>query len=231
MVKRSFAESRQAVPEPGDLPVLYSFRRCPYAMRARLALAYAGIQVEMREILLKDKPQAMLDLSAKGTVPVLQLPDGRVIDESIDVMCWALAQHDPEDWLGPQPDACRSLIDENDGPFKTALDRYKYHVRFPEHPKEYYRRQGEEFFRRLEGLLGDHDGLGLLCEKPSLADMAIFPFVRQFANSDIKWFEQAPYPYLRAWLDRHVQSAFFQRVMKKYPLWKAGDQPLIVDWQ
>lgn len=212
------------------LPVLYSFRRCPYAMRARVALAYAGIEVEMREILLKDKPAEMLAISGKGTVPVLQLPDGQVIDESIDVMRWALAQNDPDDWLGPQPELANELIEENDGSFKSALDKYKYHTRFPEHPPEFYRAQGELFFKRLEGLLGNHGGQGLLCERASLADMALFPFVRQFANSDRQWFDASPYPLLQAWLSRHLEAAHFTRVMKKYPLWTAGDAPLVVSW-
>ena len=177
-------------------PVLYSFRRCPYAMRARLALAYAGINVELREILLKDKPQAMLDLSPKGTVPVLQLGDGEVIDESIDVMHWALQINDPDAWRDPDPELCEALIESNDGPFKSALDRYKYFTRHPENPREVYRQQGEVFLSTLEEHLGKHDGKGLMRDTPSLADMAIFPFVRQFANSDPKWFETAPYiPY------------------------------------
>lgn len=213
-----------------EMPVLYSFRRCPYAMRARVALAYAGVHVEMREILLKDKPQAMLDISSKGTVPVLQLPDGQVIDESIDVMRWALGQNDPDGWLDSQPELTQALIEENDGPFKTALDHYKYHVRFPEFSKEHYREQGEQFFRKLEGLLGANNGQSLTSGTDALADMAIFPFVRQFANSDNPWFEHAPYPLLRAWLQHHVNSKHFLRVMKKYPLWKADQTPLIIDW-
>lgn len=213
------------------LPVLYSFRRCPYAMRARVALAYAGIKVEMREILLKDKPPEMLALSSKGTVPVLQLPDGRVIDESIDVMYWALEQSDPDDWLGPQPELTAELIEENDGPFKTALDKYKYHTRFPEHPPEYYREQGERFFGRLEGLLETNQGRGLVRDTAALADITIFPFVRQFANSDRQWFDVSPYPLLREWLNQHIHAPHFVRVMKKYPLWKQGDESLVVDWK
>ncbi|MGB1581943.1 MAG: glutathione S-transferase N-terminal domain-containing protein, partial [Nevskiales bacterium] len=129
-----------------SLPVLYSFRRCPYAMRARIALAKAGVTVELREILLKDKPAEMLALSPKGTVPVLQLPGGEVIDESLDVMRWALQGHDPDSWLEPDPELTEVLIEANDGPFKSALDRYKYFTRFPEQPREVYRAQGETFF-------------------------------------------------------------------------------------
>ena len=217
--------------DTGTRPVLYSFRRCPYAMRARVALAYAGIEVEMREILLKDKPADMLAISSKGTVPVLQLPDGQVIDESLDVMHWALARHDPDGWLTPQPELTAQLIEENDGPFKDALDRYKYHVRFPEYSREYYREQGEQFFQKLENLLEEHGGKGLVRDSYALADMAIFPFMRQFANSDLKWFESAPYPLLRAWLNSHVNAPHFLRVMKKYPLWESGQALLVVDWR
>lgn len=213
------------------LPVLYSFRRCPYAMRARIALAYAGIAVEIREILLKDKPASMLALSPKGTVPVLQLVDGRVIDESLDVMRWALAQHDPDDWLGADAQQTATLIAENDGAFKTALDQYKYHTRFPEHPPEYYRAQGEVFLQKLDGLLARHDARGLLRDSLSLADMAIFPFIRQFANSDVRWFGQAPYPHLRQWLDRHLAAPHFLRVMHKYPLWDEADSVVVEDWR
>lgn len=213
-----------------SLPVLYSFRRCPYAMRARMALAYAGVTVELREILLRDKPDEMLAISAKGTVPVLQLPDGRVIDESLDVMRWGLAQHDPDAWAEVNPTLTADLIGVNDGGFKQALDRYKYHSRFPEHPREHYRRQGEQFLQRLEDSLDQHRGLGLTRESTAMADIAIFPFVRQFAGADPAWFAQAPYTRLQAWLAGHVESTLFRRVMQKYPLWQAGQPPLVIDW-
>lgn len=219
------------MPDEQRLPVLYSFRRCPYAMRARMALAQAGIAVEMREILLRNKPQAMLDISSKGTVPVLQLPGGQVIDESLDVMYWALTQNDPDGWLGSEPALTASLVAENDGSFKAALDRYKYHVRFPEFPQAHYRAQGEEFLCRLENQLAHHDGRGLVRAAVALADIAVFPFVRQFVNTDPDWFEAAPYAHVRAWLERHVKSPHFLRVMNKYPLWQAGDASLVVTWQ
>ena len=127
-------------------PILYSFRRCPYAMRARLALAYTGIKVEIREVELKNKPQALRDISPKATVPVLHLPDGKVIDESLDIMHWALAQHDPAQWLADTKTA-KTLITWNDGDFKYQLDRYKYADRHPQHPAEHYRSQGELFWQ------------------------------------------------------------------------------------
>jgi glutathione S-transferase len=197
-------------------PILYSYRRCPYAMRARMALHYSGIEVEMREIALKAKPAAMLAASPKGTVPVLVLGDGRVIDESLDIMRWALAQHDPQEWL---QDAAQSLvlIAENDGTFKQALDRYKYAERFPEHPQAVYRTQGEGFLVQLETALQGH--AHLLGASPRLADIAIFPFIRQFAAVDPGWWETSPYPALRAWLEHWVGSGLFDGIMQKHPVW------------
>ena len=195
---------------------LYSFRRCPYAMRARLALRYSGVPLEIVEVSLKAKPAAMLALSPKGTVPVLNV-DGRVIDESLDIMRWALAQHDPQDWLlkddGPGQQRIETLIAENDQVFKQHLNRYKYAERYPEQPMEYYRGQGELFLRRLDELLSQNDYL--LADHPCLADMALAPFVRQFAHVDREWFAQAPYPYLQRWLQRFLESELFTQVMAK----------------
>ncbi|AZD66639.1 Glutathione S-transferase [Pseudomonas chlororaphis] len=198
---------------------LYSFRRCPYAMRARLALRYSGVPLEIVEVSLKAKPAAMLALSPKGTVPVLSV-DGRVIDESLDIMRWALAQHDPQDWLlkddGPAQQRIEALIAENDQVFKLHLNRYKYAERYPEQPMEYYRSQGEVFLRQLDELLSQHDYL--LAEHPSLADMALAPFVRQFAHVDREWFAQTPYRNLQRWLQRFLESELFTQVMAKPPL-------------
>ncbi len=207
-------------PEEISLPILYSFRRCPYAMRARMAIAYSGATVELRDILLKDKPAEMVAASPKATVPVLALPDGSVLEESLDIMFWALAQNDPEGWLPKDKrvrDQVFSLIEENDGPFKTSLDRYKYHVRFPEKSREAYRQDGETFFQNLEHRLADHPYLA--SNKVTLADIAIFPFIRQFANADIEWFNAAPYPRLQRWLDGFLSSDRFAYIMKKRPIW------------
>lgn len=193
--------------------VLYSYRRCPYAMRARMALRYAGVVVDIHEISLKDKPQAMLTASPKGTVPVLVLEDGTVIDESLDIMHWALAQNDPEDWQREADNRAQQLIAENDGHFKRALDRYKYAVRFPEHPPEFYRAEGQMFLLMLERLLEQH--AYLLDDYPSVADIAIFPFVRQFAGVDSAWFDTAPYPCLKAWLHGLITSPLFLTIMEK----------------
>lgn len=195
---------------------LYSFRRCPYAMRARMALRYSGVAVDIVEVSLKAKPAEMLALSSKGTVPVLSV-DGEVIDESLAIMRWALAQHDPQDWLlKADPDGqarITELIEENDKVFKVHLNRYKYAERYPEQPMEVYRAEGEVFLRRLEALLEGRDYL--LAEHPSLADIALMPFVRQFAHVDREWFAQAPYVRLQAWLQQFLVSDLFTRVMQK----------------
>lgn len=195
---------------------LYSFRRCPYAMRARLALRYAGVPMRIVEVSLKAKPAEMLALSAKGTVPVLALED-RVIDESLEIMHWALAQHDPEDWrLTADPTAqaqMAALIAENDQVFKVHLNRYKYAERYPEAPMEHYRAQGEAFLARLDSLLQQRRYL--LAAHPSLADMALLPFVRQFAHVDREWFAQTPYRSLQEWLQEQLASELFLAVMAK----------------
>ena len=204
-------------------PVLYSFRRCPYAMRARLAIAISGLQVELREIVLKDKPSHMLEVSPKGTVPVLITPQGSIIEESIDIMAWALEQHDPEQWL-PEPAlqaTTQQLIQQNDGPFKHALDRYKYADRYPEHPEIYYRQQGEETLAELEQRLNQH--AFLLGEGLSMADIAILPFIRQFAAVDNNWFQKAPYPKLRQWLNQFLDTELFKQIMIKRPPWQPDD--------
>lgn len=197
------------------LPILYSYRRCPYAMRARMAIWAANIQVEVREISLREKPAHLLQISPKGTVPVLQLPDGTVLEQSLDIMQWALAQSDPQGWLNADSEAVNALITINDGDFKKALDRYKYPDRYPEHAQQVYREQGEQFLQRLEAALEQHDYL--LGDKPSMADVAIFPFIRQFAAVDADWFASSAYPKLRVWLDGWLQSPLFVEVMQKFP--------------
>jgi glutathione S-transferase len=196
-------------------PILYSYRRCPYAMRARMAIWAANIQVEVREISLREKPAHLLQISPKGTVPVLQLPDGIVLEQSLDIMQWALAQNDPQGWLNAGHEAVNALINNNDGDFKKALDRYKYPDRYPEHTQAFYRGQGEQFLQRLETALARHDYL--LWDKPSMADVAIFPFIRQFAAVDAEWFASSPYPKLRVWLEHWLKSALFAEVMQKFP--------------
>lgn len=209
-----------------QLPILYSFRRCPYAIRARMAVKYSGITVQLREIVLRNKPEAMLQCSSKGTVPVLVLSDGVVIDESRDVMSWALAINDPEQWLPEQHSVLiNSLLDSNDFEFKNYLDNYKYADRHPQHPAQYYRAQGEVFLALLEARLKSRRFL--IGEKVSMADIGIFPFIRQFANVDSDWFYQSRYRQLQVWLDRFLESEAFLQVMDKYPPWTETSEALV----
>jgi len=201
-----------------SLPILYSYRRCPYAMRARMALYYAAIAVDICEIQLNAKPSALLALSAKATVPVLVLhaADGTVnavLEQSIDIMYWALQQQDASAWLCADAVQSEQLIAENDTSFKLALDKYKYAVRFPEKSAADYRAQAEVFLHKLELLLSG--STYLLSAQLTLADIAIFPFIRQFAAVDSSWFMTAPYPKLRNWLNSHVQSSLFVSIMAK----------------
>lgn len=203
------------------LPILYSFRRCPYAIRTRMALHYAAVPVTLREVRLKDKPQAMLAVSAKATVPVLVLPDGSVLDESCDVMRWALARNDPDNWwddgLAGQ---IEQLVQQNDLAFKPLLDRYKYADRYPAFPAGHYRAEGERFLRQLEARL--QQSRFLLGDSLGFADVALLPFIRQFALVDRDWFDATPYPQLRAWLEALLASGLFLGVMGKYPPWQEG---------
>ncbi|NYH11470.1 glutathione S-transferase [Pseudomonas moraviensis] len=191
---------------------LYSFRRCPYAMRARMALRYSGVPVEIVEVSLKAKPAEMLAISPKGTVPVLDA-GGQVIDESLEIMRWALAQNDPDDWLLGGDSRIAELIQANDQVFKVHLNRYKYAERYPEQPMEVYRAEGALFLQQLDELLEGRDYL--LSGHPSLADIALLPFVRQFAHVDRDWFAQTPYVRLQAWLQRFLESELFTGIMKK----------------
>ena len=190
-------------------------------MRARMALSYAGIAVEIREISLKQKPASMLQVSPKGTVPVFVLADGSVLEQSLDIINWALLQSDQDDWAMQADLNAKKLTDAlialNDGEFKKALDQYKYAIRFPENPPEIYRAQGELFLTRLEDLLQQTT---YLCrDQLSKADIAIFPFVRQFSMVDEIWFASAQYPKLKAWLNELLDSELFLGVMQRYPTW------------
>ncbi|HSI44709.1 MAG TPA: glutathione S-transferase [Methylophilus sp.] len=197
------------------LPILYSYRRCPYAMRARMALWAAQIQVELREVSLREKPQHLLQISPKATVPVLQLADGTMLEQSLDIMRWALQQNDPHGWLKGDMVMADALIFSNDGEFKKALDRYKYPERYPEQSALFYREQGEQFLQRLEALLVEHRFL--FGDSASIADVAIFPFIRQFAAVDAEWFERSDYPRLQEWLAGWVEGGLFAEVMQKFP--------------
>jgi glutathione S-transferase len=206
------------------LPILYSFRRCPYAIRARLAIKVSQLQVELREVVLADKPKEMLRLSPKATVPVLVLADGTVIDESRDIMLWALEQYDPQHWLGAdsaQEKEISHLIDLNDTEFKSQLDRYKYADRYPQQSMVSYRQQAEVFLQHLEDKLNQHPYL--IGEAATLADMALLPFIRQFAYVDADWFAKTHYTKLQIWLANFLAEKLFSDVMKKFPQWRSSD--------
>lgn len=209
-------------PPDGALPVLYSFRRCPYAMRARLALRISGQACELREVVLRDKPGELLQASAKATVPVLVDVDGTVIAQSLDIMLWALTRNDPDAWLAP-PDGgmadMLALIAQIDGAFKFHLDRYKYPQRFPV-ADELHREAGAIILQALQMRL--INASQLFGDRATLADMAIAPFVRQFAHVDADWFAAQPWPELQAWLSAWESADLLASVMHKYPPWQTG---------
>ncbi|RBW52547.1 glutathione S-transferase [Ruegeria sp. A3M17] len=202
-------------------PILWTFRRCPYAIRARLALASSRVTVELREILLRDKPEAFLQTSPSGTVPTLQLPD-KVIDESLEIMVWALQQNDPQRLLD-MPQEGWGLITVNDGPFKAALDHTKYTTRHPDlDPKEERRKAARYLLSLDERLVGQ---AWLFGDRPTLADLALLPFVRQFAHIDRAWFDAQEWQSLTAWLDQFLDSEVFLLVMRRYATWSEDDAP------
>jgi len=211
----------------GALPVLYSFRRCPYAMRARLALAVSGERYELREVVLRDKPAELLAASPKGTVPVLVLPDGTVIDQSLEVMLWVLRRNDPQHWLQPlrgSVDEMLALVAGNDGDFKRHLDRYKYPNRYQDESAadaqafaHQHRSQGAAWLKKLDGMLAEG---WLFGTRASLADMGLLPFVRQFAHTDAAWFTAQAWPRLQAWLAGFEASALYAGVMGKHAPWR-----------
>jgi glutathione S-transferase len=207
-----------------NLPVLYSFRRCPYAMRARMALWVAGMVVELREVKLAAKPPELIAASPKATVPVLVLPDGTVIDQSMTIMRWVLAQNDPESWLaGDDP----ALIAANDGPFKHHLDRAKYPGRYEEDGVTDHRAAALALLAPLEARL---QAAPWLCgETRALTDIALFPFIRQFAAIDSEWFAVQPLPRLQGWLEGLASSDLFGAVMGKFAPWQEGDAPVLFE--
>ncbi len=195
-------------------------------MRARLAIRYAGQTVELREVALRSKPAQLLSLSPKGTVPVLCLPDGTVLEQSLDIMRWACSQSDPQQWLTPSlTDAGQKWLCTNDGPFKLLLDRYKYADRYPDQPAQVYRDQAVVLMLAPMNLQLAQTPY-LMGDTPCLVDMALMPFVRQFAQVDSAWFEQAPLPALQRWLHTLLAQPLFEQIMGKYPVWQAGQDPV-----
>ena len=201
-------------------PVLYSFRRCPYAMRARLALHVSGVAYEHREVALKAKPAEMLAVSPKGTVPVLCLPTGDVLEQSLDIMLWALRQNDSQAWL-PSTSEAWALTHEgialNDGEFKDHLDRYKYPQRFGLTYGLHHRTQAADMLMRWDVRLQAQSFLS--GDRWGLLDACVAPFVRQFARTDRTWFDAQPWPQLAQWLVAFENSDAFLAVMHKHPLW------------
>ncbi len=210
------------------LPVLYSFRRCPYAMRARVAVLSSGSAVELREIVLRDKAPEFLAASPSATVPCLVTGEGDVIDESLDIMLWALRRHDPESWLAPEAasmEDMQALIGRIDGPFKRHLDRYKYDTRYEDADREDERAEASRYLFDLNGRLSGSPWL--FGSRASLADFAILPFVRQFANTDRTWFEAQDWPSLLRWLSAFEASDRFAAIMPKVSRWQAGAEPVV----
>jgi glutathione S-transferase len=206
-----------------DPPILYSFRRCPYAMRARLALAASETDCILREVKLANKPAELVAASPKSTVPVLVLGTGEVLEESLDIMRWALERNDPQGWLHADQAETELLIETNDGAFKHHLDRYKYADRHGADPAE-HRSAGLAILAGLEPRLAAQPEL---CgEHMSLADAALLPFVRQFAQVDRAWFDGQPLPNLRRWLERHLGSPIFDRISLRVRPWSEGDAPV-----
>jgi glutathione S-transferase len=209
------------------LPVLYSLQHCPYAMRARFAILLAKQQVNLRAITMKNKPADMLAKSPKGTVPVLVLDNSKnenkqqVIDESLDIMLWALAINDPEDLLYSHQAECLpemlAIIEENDKHFKPTLERYKRAKRYHKDDEEQCRLQCEPFIQQLEARLVQHEFL--MGDTPSLLDYALLPFVRQFSKVNRQVYLNGPYAQLQRWLNQQLQSRLFSKAMFKYPLW------------
>ncbi|MBT8140990.1 MAG: rhodanese-related sulfurtransferase, partial [Gammaproteobacteria bacterium] len=225
------SESQQQVVDATaeNYPILYSFRRCPYAMRARLSVLLAGIAVELREVALRNKPAEMLALSPKATVPVLELNDGTVLEESLEIMHWAWQAIDDDSGVQYVPQHLLSeLLDpleQGEGSFKVLLDKYKYADRHPEQSAESYRSQAEEYLYQLAEQLGDK--AYLFGAQWSFADIAIAPFVRQFAHVDKDWFAQSEHTAVRDWLYRILESDEFQLCMKKTKPWYPDSKRLI----
>ena len=207
------------------LPILYSFRRCPYAMRARMVLLHSKIQYEIREIKLSNKPKEMLAISPKGTVPVLILENGDILDESLDVMLWAIEQGNLRNLFNSGKKEILDLIKINDGEFKDAIDRYKYSSLYPEKPMIEYRKMGELFLEKIESYLEKNKFIfGKII---SLADLAIFPFIRQFFRVDFYWFYSSLFKNIKEWTLFFEGSENFIDIMRKIKPWTTGDKPTL----
>jgi len=215
--------------KPSALPVLYSLRNCPYAIRARMAIYVSGQAVQLRDIALSDKPAHMLQVSPKGTVPVLMLQNDKVLEQSLEIMMWAFGQSDPNNYLMSHCPNSRAemlrLVDLFDTEFKLCLEKYRSAKRYHDESVLAHRLACEHYLQVLEQKLSQHPYL--MSDNPSLADLAIVPFIRQLARVERQWYLQSPYPNIRAWLNGYLQSLMFSKVMTKYSLWLA-EESLIV---
>ncbi len=212
-----------------EIPVLYSFRRCPYCMRAHMALKYCGLRIELREVLLSSLPPEVLAVSPDATVPVLVLDNNHSMDESWEIVKWAIKQNDPDHLIGIDQQYlldAEILIETNDYSFKADLDHYKYADRYPEHSKEYYREHCEEFLTELEDMLGEK--MFLLADQMTIADIAISPFIRQFSMVDHEWFQQSPYPEVQRWLQTMLSNTLFKAALLKHTVWLPGADTVYV---
>ena len=209
-----------------NLPILYSFRRCPYAMRARMAIHISSQKCEIREVLLRDKPPSMLEYSSKGTVPVLVLQSGEVIDESLDVIDWALNLNDPDNWQRSKDnEKTKELIKINDGEFKHHLDRYKYSKRYDNEDPEFHRKKCLSFIEKVSSEL--QNSKYIFDDEISYIDISLLPFIRQFRIADNEWFDELPYENVKSWLSNFLNSELLKSIMYKYDLWKEGDEVTI----
>ncbi len=209
-----------------NLPILYSFRRCPYAMRARMAIHISSQKCEIREVLLRDKPPSMLEYSSKGTVPVLVLQSGEVIDESLDVIDWALNMNDPDNWQrSKNNEKTKELIKINDGEFKYHLDRYKYSKRYDNEDPEFHRKKCLSFIEKVNSEL--QNSKYIFDDAISYIDISLLPFIRQFRIADNEWFDELPYENVKSWLSNFLNSELLKSIMSKYDIWKEGDEVTI----
>jgi len=209
-----------------NLPILYSFRRCPYAMRARMAIHISSQKCEIREVLLRDKPPSMLEYSSKGTVPVLVLQSGEVIDESLDVIDWALNLNDPDNWQRSKDnEKTKELIKINDGEFKYHLDRYKYSKRYDNEDPEFHRKKCLSFIEKVNSEL--QNSKYIFDDAISYIDISLLPFIRQFRIADNEWFDELPYENVKSWLSNFLNSELLESIMSKHDLWKEGDEVTI----
>ena len=213
-------------------PILYSFRRCPYAMRARLAIKTSGIKVELREIKLQNKPKAFLNISPKATVPLLHLSKGKILDESLDIMEWALKINDPLNWLSTtELDNIRTfkLLNQLEKEFKMNLDKYKYSSRFEDKNPKFYRDKNLVYLTNINNLLQRTKCIN--SDKLSLADYAIYPFIRQYRNVDKKWFDSLEFDFLKSWLNDLIDSDYFLSIMKKFEVWDPINNPIYTNFE